>query len=182
MADPRLLRVRGVDARSRRQSQRELPDVADDGDDFNLQRPAAIERQALADWVLRAEVSARQGGIDGDDRRGAVDVAPIERSSGDQRDAERAEIIGADHAELGKRRVAAGRRRAERNTRPESARGKPVHDRRGLDSGEQPSLARPRGRRGLRARVPQGIVPAGPRVRVVKTCAVSKPGFVSWSA
>ena len=49
--DPRLLRVRGVDARSRRQSQRQLAHVADDADDFNLQRPAAIERQALADWV-----------------------------------------------------------------------------------------------------------------------------------
>ena len=138
MPEPRLLGVRRVDARSRRQPQRELAHVADDADDFNLQRPAAIERQAAADGILRPEVRARQGGIDGDDRGRAVDVAPVERSTGDQWDAERAEIIGADHAQFSQRGL--GRRprswcRAEPHARAESARGKPVHDRRGLDAG-----------------------------------------------
>ena len=58
--EPRLLRVRRVDARPRRDSQRELAHVADDADDFNVERCAAVDRQAAADWILRTEVRARQ--------------------------------------------------------------------------------------------------------------------------
>ena len=57
---PRLLRLRRVDARRGRKPQGELAHVADDPDDFDLQRPAPVERQASSDGVLRAEVDAGQ--------------------------------------------------------------------------------------------------------------------------
>ena len=91
---PRLLRLRRVDARRRRNPQGELSHVAHDADDFDLQRPAPVERQASADRVLRAEVDARQALVDRDDGRRAVHVAAIERTSRDDRDAHRLEIVG----------------------------------------------------------------------------------------
>ena len=137
--EPRQLGVRRVDAGPWRQPQRQFAHVADDTDDFNVQRRATIDRQAPADWILRTEVGARQGRIDGDDRGRAIDVAPIERATRDERDAERAEVIGADYAQFSQCALSLRRRRwsrAEPNARPEPARGQPVHDRRGLDAGQ----------------------------------------------
>ena len=180
MPEPRLLGVRRVDARSRRESQRQLAHVADDADDFNVQRFAAIDRQATADWIVRTEVRARQGRIDGDDRGRALDVAPIERATRDQRDAERAEVIGADHAQFSQRPLSLRPRRwsrAEPHARPEPARRQPVHDRRGLDAGQHFHALEHAGIETCQRRVPQDTGPAGTESRVVSTCAASKPGF-----
>src|SRR5262245_46966309 len=103
MTQPWRLCLWRVDAGTGGNPQREIANVADDGDDFDVARRIAVDRDPSPDGILQTEVGAREGFVDGNHGGCAVSVSSIEAAPGEHRYAKRSEVIDADHAELSKR-------------------------------------------------------------------------------